>query len=339
MEHSVRSISKELQIQIENILNNSYIDAPLFEKAESIKNALLNCVSSISNSAKQSMDETYQESKEYRQFIDTYCDSLVDWKMQVYVVLEKINNEYHSFNRNFIQEFMQICNQEIQFVFKNLQYIIIQEKQIPVKFISHHSACEVCKFAEQNEFVNKDFLSYDTCDSYFVKQTDMLETDNLISNDIRMYNVPKKFKKQIASFYKIVHLKYKDYIKNNVKIKFVQEFDFGEKYKNIIDCMQFCYDSETETNYIKFEPNSFQYYILKSILKTGNNYDEVKEIYYSKTSKDVILSDVKFINFLAGQSAEDYYYETLISYILNPEKLESIDKEIYNFWYTEIERV
>lgn len=338
MEHTIRNIAKDLILQINEILNNDYLNAPLYDKAESIKQELQHDVNVISQCAIKSVYEDYIPSNQYKDFIEKYTLSLEDWKMEVYLVLEKINNAYHEFNINFLNSFEQIVNKEIQYLYKNLQYIIIQENNLDVEFVCHDSACSVCKFVSENNLITKDFIKQDDCDSYFVKKVDTIETDNLISNGIHFYNVPKKYKRQVSSFYKLVSLRYSRYIKDKIKIKFVQEFDLEEKYKDITDLIEYLYDNNENIYYIKFDIKSFQYYILKALNDLQEVPNEVKNYYYDKLHKDVIFSKDKFINYLAGQSPEYYYVETFIAYILSPDKLKQLDKKMFDYWANEIER-
>ena len=92
MEHTIRNISKDLILQINEILNNDYLNAPLYDKAESIKQELQHNVNVISQCAIKSVYEDYIPSNQYKDFIKKYTLSLEDWKMEVYLVLEKINN-------------------------------------------------------------------------------------------------------------------------------------------------------------------------------------------------------------------------------------------------------
>ena len=135
-----------------------------------------------------------------------------------------------------------------------------------------------------------------------------------------------------------ISLKYSRYIKDKIKIKFVQEFDLDKKYKDITDLIEYLYDNNENIYYIKFDIKSFQYYILKALNDLQEVPDEVKNYYYDKLHKDVIFSKDKFINYLAGQSPEYYYVETFIAYILSPDKLKQLDKKMFDYWVNEIER-
>ena len=339
MEQVVKNISKDLMIQINEILNNDYLDAPLYEKAEAITQELEKNIGAISQCAIKSMDRTYDiPSKAYKDFIEQYKDSLDEWTKEVYLVLEKINNSYHEFNQQFLFSFEKIVNKEIQFLYKNLQWIIIREKNIDVEFIAHNSSCLACHFMSDNDMTFQGDVIQDDCDSYFIKKPDTLEVDNLISNGIHIYDVPKKYKHQVASFYKMLSCKYKRFIKDKIKIKFVQEFNLDNKYKDITDLIEYLYDNDENMYLIKFDTKTFRYYILKSLLSLETIPDEVKNNYYDKLHKDVIFSGDKFINYLAGQSDEDYYQETFIAYVLSPDKLKQVDREMFMYWTNEIER-
>ena len=136
----------------------------------------------------------------------------------------------------------------------------------------------------------------------------------------------------------MVSLRYSRYIKDKIKIKFVQEFNLDNKYKDITDLIEYLYNNDENMYLIKFDIKTFRYYILKSLLSLETIPDEVKNNYYDKLHKDVIFSKDKFINYLAGQSPEYYYVETFIAYILSPDKLKQLDKKMFDYWANEIER-
>jgi hypothetical protein len=87
---------------------------------------------------------------------------------------------------------------------------------------------------------------------------------------------------------------------------------------------------DDDESYIKFDYNSYKHDLLSAMLKLDNVPDKVKELYYAKLSKNVIFPKDRFITFLAEQNVNLYYKENFIAYILNPQNLEKIDKEVFD---------
>ena len=335
MERYVKQISNEMRIQTQEIFNSNN---DLYGKATCLMKTLQAFQQQIKQYAIESMDSTYVDSHDMQKFISEYNQNLENnWVKQLYLVMERVNNQFNGeFNTAVLDALMVIFNKEFSYFYKNIQYIVIKEKNLQMKFVAHDSCCNVCKFAKLNNFVTNDFITVDDCDSYFVKQADMMLVDNLVSGNIKIYNVPVKYKRSISSFYQLLKLRFGDFLKKSIKIKFVADFNFDDSKKDISDLIEYCYDKETNTYQIKFDEQTYKYYLVKSLLDMDMP-EKVNDLYY-RNNKNVIFKDRKFISYLAEQSAEDYFIESCIAYILSPDKLQEIDSEMYDILTMEFER-
>lgn len=336
MDKAIKSISKEMQLQTQEILSSNN---DLYGKAYSLMRTVQAYQTQVKQHAIESVNAVYKESHAMQDFLAQYNDNLENtWVNQLYLVLEKTNEQMNGvLNMQTVEALMKVFNKEFSYMYKNIQHIVIKETNVPMKFVAHQSCCNVCKFLAQNEFVDDGFIAIDDCDSYYIKHADMMLVDNLISQNIKIYNVPVKYKKSLSTFYKMIELKYGHMLKQSVKIKFLSEFTVGEEHQNIAEMIEYCYDQESQEYKIKFDEKTYRQYILKSLLKV-NIPDKVRELYYYKIGKDVIFQDSKFISYLAEQNAENYFMESCIAYILSPQELEEIDKKMYDILEMEFER-
>lgn len=340
MNKELNGICKLANQTINDVLNNAYFDAPIYEKSNRVCNEIKTYIPMIRNAAIDSMTEVYNGSNGVKNFEDKYITTLQeDFQPKFYLMLEKIYNQYKTFNHSEIQECIKrIIAKEFSYVYKNIQYIVAKELKLNVNFVASDSSCNVCKFVARNNTPTDDFICVDSCDSYFIRPAEIFDTDNLISNDIKFFNVPKKYKNSIASFYKMIKIRYPHMIKTNVKIKFITEYDLKDKFNDLADKIQFCFDSDSNEYVIVFDEYTYRHFILRAILDNSNVDSLLQEMYYRRISKDVIFTESKFISYLAEQNEQEFFYESAISYILNPNALFNIDVELYKWMQSAFER-
>ena len=227
-----------------------------------------------------------------------------------------------------------ILKREIQYLYKKYQVLVIDKSLY--KFVSHETSCAACKFAMQNKYVTDKFIEFDDCDSYFVKD-ELLETVNIETDYIKLFNVPKKYYRTVLSFYNFLQFKYQNLLKSNVNIEFKTCTKIDKCLDDSVE-VRFLYNKNEQQYHICFDLTTYRYYILKAILTNVLITEDVEKIYYSKLENDIFASN-KFISFLAKQNIEEYYMESLIEYILNPDKLYEVDEEIYNYFNKELGKV
>jgi len=309
MDKKLRNIYSVVNSNIKEILSSNE------DKIKQIINIALTFNTTLYNMFdKKSInkEQTKQVYDEYNLFINENYTDILNQMFQV-------GNDACEFIDEFIKR-------ELQYLYKNYQYVSMKDRV----FIAHDSSCNACHFAQENQYVDKDFIKRDTCDSYFVTMDDYMETENIISGSFRVYNVPKIIKRNIISFYKILQLKFDDYIKQDVKITFT----------TMENNVELSYNKNDNEYVINFSPINYKHYFLKAMLNNVLFTDRVKDLYYNKIQKEnVIFASNKFINFLASQNAEEYYIESFVSYILYPQKLQEVDNGIYEYFRKEIEKV
>ena len=328
MDINVKRIADNLMDNIVDVMNNP--TSTFLDKAEQVTNLLSASIPFIKKSAIRSVTGEESSNKEIDDFVNDYLASLQEWKLMLYNMLEK-TSRVESIDEDFLLKFKSIINEEIQFVYKNVQILIADINKCD--FIVHDSACAVCKFLLANKCLDKlkEHFKNDECDSYLKIKVDLFTTDNLISPNVRIYNVPVKQKKMIANFYKLISLQYKKEIKEDIKIKYVEEFQVNDKEKQeIADMIRLCW-SENEYH-IKFDVNTWQRDLLKVLIKFEEVPEKIKDVYYAKIEKHVIFPRDKFITFLAGENPQQYFEESYIEYILHPQMLLEIDNEIFDYF-------
>lgn|SRR5574344_660358 len=310
-----------------------YDNMTMFEKSEHAKTIMAKYFDLTKSSAIHSIDlnNKFVSSAKLEEFIRQQESFLNNWTKDCYNMLEKTSTLKIN-QQEFIKEFNGIVIGELQYMFKNVQLIVAKELAVNFDFIVHDSACDICKFLLNNKAYDKleeHFLN-DECDSYIELRNDFFETTNLISDDVKIYDVPVRMKKSIATFYKLLLLKFNDKIKKGVKIRFVNAFVLkNKKYENISDILNFCFDEEKNEYLIKFDFNTYRQYLLKAILNIKTIPEKISNLYYYKTSKDVIFPDDRFITYLAGQNEENYFVESCVLYILHPNLLYELDNKVF----------
>ena len=340
MEKSLNGIAKLANQTINDVLVNSYFDAPIYEKSNQVCNELKVYIPMVRTAAIDSMTDVYKSSNELKSFEENYINDLQEnFKQKFYIMLEKIYNQYKTFNHVDVQECVKnVIYKELSYVYKNVQYIVSKELNIATVFIACDSSCNVCKFVAQNNIPTKDFVSVDSCDSYFVRPSETFETDNLISNDIKFFNVPKKYKNSISSFYKMMKLRYPHMIKQNIKIRFITEYDLKDKFEDLSDKIQFCFDEYSQEYVIVFDERTYKHFILKALLNNEHMDSLFHDMYYHKISKDVIFTEAKFISYLAEQNEYEFFSESAIAYVLMPYELFKVDAKLYKWMQSVFEK-
>jgi len=144
----------------------------------------------------------------------------------------------------------------------------------------------------------------------------LFETENLITGNIHIYNVPIKYKREIASFYKVTMLKFKHIMKTKARIQFTTSNDFLFK---LID----------NKYIIKFDYKTYKEFLLRALIDIKIS-DVIKDYYYTKINEQVIFPYNKFITYLASLNEEQFFIESLIAYILTPIKLKKIDNKLFD---------
>jgi len=334
LEMSVKCIADDVMAGAIEALN---VDTDLNSKANTIAEILTNGILLTTEQAVKNTDENYYVSANFQKMQSEHIEEIrTIWARQMYLFLEK---KYGKIKQGeFLDGLKKILCGEISNWYKKAQYQIIKERNLCMDFVCHDSACAICKCMEQNEYIEEKLLFGDTCDSYFVKPVNMMEVDNLISGTVKFYDVPKKYKKSVASFYKLTKIKFEKFMKNPIKIKFVAEFDYGDEYKDITDMINFVYDFGKNQFEIKFDDRTYQHDILKALFHDVKPTEKMVELYYAKTSKDVIFPKGNFITYLAGQNEYEYMKESLIAYVLTPWKLKVVDNEMFQLIQSEVEK-
>lgn len=330
MDKKLKNISDNLILQIEECFKST---SDFKVISEQITNLLSASIPKVRDVAVAFMKRDYDDYSFAKDFIDTELKRLTHWKQNVFCALERYNTQVGKNNFQYVQfiiDFKPIINKELQYVYKNVQLLLATQENIDYDFVTHDSSCPVCKFLinNNNPQILSEHFEYDDCDSYLLPKVDFFNNTNLVSNSMRLYNVPTKYNKTIGTFCKLVLLKFEKYIKYGVKIKFVDCFEMDGVEQNILDVLSMVQDDDE--SYIKFDYNSYKHDLLSAMLKLDNVPDKVKELYYAKLSKNVIFPKDRFITFLAEQNVNLYYKENFIAYILNPQNLEKIDKEVFD---------
>lgn len=234
---------------------------------------------------------------------------------------QSLNIDSNDLNKIIIMS----INYELQYIFKNIQLIICEDCDFEYNFIVHNSSCDICKFLLKNHMYDKlkEHFMDDVCDSYLELKNNY-EYDNLISNSIKMYNVPIKFKKSISTFYKLILFKFDKHIKKNVKIKFFYSPDeltfIKDELKPIINMID--YD---DTCYIKFDFNTYRELILQSILNIDDELlNKLQNIYYKE------LNNKSCITYISTNNVYDFCMENCIQFILYPDDYGNKQKELYD---------
>lgn len=334
MERAIKNIADDVLVGAMEIVS---ADTDYNTKANSITEIMVNGILLVTEQAEKSIYDRYYKSSTFSQLQTLHVEELQTvWNRQMYLFLEKNCGKYSL--DEIRQGLRDVINGELYNWYKMAQFQISQETGVEVNFVCHDSACKVCKCMAHNEFVDANILKNDVCDSYFVKSANMMETDNLISNDVKIYNVPKKFKKSISAFYKMVKLKFGDFMKSGIKIKFMSEFDYGDEYKDITDLIDFVYNGTENQFEIRFDPRTYQYYLLKALFFESKPTENMVNLYYSKIKDNVIFPKGCFISYLAEQNENEYYLESLIAYVLKPLNLRSVDKTMFDLIQREVEK-
>lgn len=339
MDKKIRIISKELALQIGEVANGIHSVGDFWNGSEQITDLLFNYFPQIKYKAMESF-RVVDKNNNVDKFVEENESRRKIWAMSLFRSMEHYYNQYKSIDCDFLKMLLKIIDEELQYFYKNVQMIIVTDNKLDYNFVAHKSACKVCQFLVNNnniEVLKKHFMK-DDCDSYLVRPVDFFNNSNLISNDLKLYNVPTMYKKSIATFYNIVKIKFHKVIKMGVKIKFVDCFEMENVNKEVLDMLRVVEDEEKSEYYIKFSLDNYRHDLLSVILNLKDAPDKVKELYYSKTSKDVIFPNDRFITFLAEQNADSYYKESCIAYILEPEKLKNVDNKIFEYFQEQFER-
>lgn len=335
MIQKIKSLSYDLQITVDSLLRKIKYEHDYKICTEDIVKEFFFKISSIKKIAIEELIKDKQHTSEkLENFINHYENvTLKSWSINFFNMLEKTQP---TINNDFIQKINDLLNCEIQYIFKNVQAIVSSDLKLNCILISHNSCCELCNFFSKENYNNENIESFflnDDCDSYLKLNEQFLETENLICNGIKIYNVPKKLKKSISTFYSLTQSNFNKIIKNTVKIKFFNDIDELnidniDNFKIFKNDIEYIYDKQCY--YIKFNLSTYKYYLLRSLLEVKEIPNCVKDLYYKKIQRNnEIFRHKKFINYLAEQNSEDYFIESCICYILDKELLRNIDNDTF----------
>lgn len=231
-------------------------------------------------------------------------------------------------NTYIVDAVCEVVKNELQYVYKNAQIITVQDDDF--EFFVHDSACPICKFLSHNHDKKhlKEHFAMDCCDSYLMPLQGNLNTSNLLSHNIRIYNIPNVFKNSVANLYQTLKIKYPYMIKDIIKITCLSVFD-----NTLPENVCFAHDIEHDMYYIKPTFMNYRHDFVMAFLNFEKTAPEmVKDIYYKKISKsNDIDSDNKFISFMSRQNADMYYHENCVWYALEPWRVRNSDEPIYNY--------
>ena len=288
------------------------------ELAISLTNFIKNNIEFIESAACKSLKVEKDETA--KNFTENYIKKIDTFRGYIESNIEKDTRE----------NLTMILNNELNYLFKNYQIIYKDKFKLETYFIVSEDCCDICRFLSKTNNDLKYHFLHDDCESFLKLKPEITETINIVSPRFKLKNVPVKYKNIVESFLRLVIMKYDYLIKDKLVLIY---FNDPAEYNKEDNILLFYKDA---IPYQKFNLLTFKEDLLRHLLVVEEN-EITKKIFYDYTDDRSIFPSSHFINFIAEQDSFNYLRESLICYLLHPNDLYQIDKQIF-FYFKEHEK-